>query len=64
MAQKKPMSNRAKKPKVIGNIVKPKAKVDNNKRKRYVNPIALNYVLRLSYLAALRRINKKDEGWQ
>ena len=32
--------------------------------KRYVNPITLNCVLRLTYLAALRKIEKKDEEWQ
>ena len=41
-----------KRPKIIGN---------NDKRKRYVNPTTLNYMLRPTYLAALRKIKKKDE---
>ena len=63
-----------KRPKVVGNIKGPKAnraikipkvfKVDD-KRKRYINPITLSYVLiRPTYLAALRKIKKKDEEWQ
>ena len=57
-------------PKIIGNIEEPKdnsrvikipkvIKV-NDKRKRYLNPITLNYVLRPTYLASLRKI--KEEG--
>ena len=56
--------------KVIGNIEEPKAnrviktpeevKIDG-KRKRYVNPITLSYVLRPAFLAALCKIKKKDE---
>ena len=62
-----------KRPKVIENIEEPKAnrvikipKVDkvDDKRKRYVNPITLNYVLRPTYLAALYKIKKKDKEWQ
>ena len=62
-----------KRPKVIGNIEEPKAnkvikipKVVNvdNKRERYLNPITLNYVLRPTYLAALRKIKKKNGEWQ
>ena len=59
-------------PKVIGNIEEPKAnrvikipkevKVDD-RHKRYLNPITLKYVLRPIYLAALRKIKKKDEEW-
>ena len=59
-----------KRPEIIGNVEEPKAnrvintpkkvKVDD-KRKRYVNPMSLNYVLRPTYLAALRKIKKKDE---
>ena len=41
-----------KRPEVIGS---------NDKRKRYVNPITLNYVLRPAYLAALRKIKKNNE---
>ena len=62
-----------KKPKVIWNIEEPKAnkiiktpkevKVDD-KRKRYVNSIMLNYVLRPTYLAASSKIKKKNEEWQ
>ena len=44
-----------KRPKVIGN---------NDKRKRYVNPITFNYVLRPTYLAASSKIKKKDEELQ
>ena len=59
-----------KRPKIVGNIEEPNAnrvikipkvtKVDD-KRKRYVNPIMLNYVLSPTYLAALRKNRKKDE---
>ena len=62
-----------KRPNVIWNIEEPEAnrvinipkafKVDD-KRKRYVNPITLNHVLRPTYLAALRKIKKKDEELQ
>ena len=38
-------------------------KVDD-KRKRYLNSITLNCVLRPTYLAALRKIKKKDEERQ
>ena len=55
---------------VIGNIEEPKAnnvikipEVDD-KRKRSVNAIMLNYVLIPTYLAALHKIKKKDEEWQ
>ena len=57
-----------KKPKIIGDTEEPKAnrvikiKVDD-KHKRYINHITLNYVLRPTYLAAKRKI-KKDEEWQ
>ena len=40
-----------------------KVKIDD-RRKRYVNPITLSYVLRPTYLAALCKIKKKDEEWQ
>ena len=60
-----------KRPKVIGNIEEPEAnkvikipkvfKVEDDKHKRYVNPIRLNHVLRPTYLAVLRKIKKKDE---
>ena len=62
-----------KNPKIIGNIEEPNAdrvikipkvvKVDDQ-RKRYVNPITLNYVLRPTNLAALRKLKKKDEEYQ
>ena len=62
-----------KRPKAIGKIEEPKAnrvikipkevRVDD-RRKRYINPITLNYVLRPTYLAALRKMKKKDEEWQ
>ena len=62
-----------KKAKVIGNTEEPKVnrvikipevvKVDDE-RKRYVNLITLNYVQRPTYLAAIRKIKKKDEEWQ
>ena len=32
--------------------------------KKYVNPITLNYVLRPTYLAALRKLKKTDEVYQ
>ena len=62
-----------KRPKVIGKIKKIKAKEvikrptiigNNDKRERYLNPITLNYVSRPTYLAALRKIKKKDEDLQ
>ena len=62
-----------KRPKIIGNIEEPKAnrvikilkevKVDD-RPKRYVNPVTLNYMLKPTYLAALCNIKKKDEEWQ
>ena len=39
------------------------AKVDD-KHKRYVNPVTLNYVLRPNYLAALCKNKKKNEEWR
>ena len=39
------------------------SKVDD-KRKRYINPITLNYVLRPTYLAALHKIKKNNQEWQ
>ena len=70
---KRTASKVIKRAKVIGNIEKPKAnrviktpkevKVDD-RRKRYVNLITLNYVLRQTYLAALRKIKKKGEKLQ
>ena len=62
-----------KRPKIIGKFKEIKAKEvikrpiitgNNDKRERYVNPITLNYVLRPTYLAALRKIKKKDEELQ
>ena len=44
------------KPTIIFNIF--------DERKRYVNPITQNLVLRPTYLAALRKIKKKDEELQ
>ena len=35
-----------------------------DRRERYFNPITQNYVLRPTYLAALRKIKKKDEELQ
>ena len=35
-----------------------------DRRKRYLKPVTFNYVLRPTYLAALRKIKKKDEEWQ
>ena len=65
--------NEIKRPDIIGNVEEPKAyrviktpktvKVDD-KRKRYVNPITLNYVLRPTYLAVLCKIEKKDAELQ
>ena len=62
-----------KRPEVFGIIEEPKAnrvikipkvvKADV-KRKRFVNPITLSYVLRPTYLAALGKIEKRDEEWQ
>ena len=45
-------------------IKRPKITGNNDKRKRYVNPITLNYVLRPTYSAAFRKIKKKDEELQ
>ena len=42
----------------------PKVVNVDNKRKRYINPITLNCVLRPTHLAALREIKKNDEEWQ
>ena len=42
----------------------PKVTKVDDKRKRYVNPIMFNYVLKLTYLAALRKIKKKNEELQ
>ena len=62
--------NIEKKPTIIG---KPKKRIIKqptiifNKidgRRRYVNPITLNYVLRPTYLAALRKLKRKDEELQ
>ena len=60
--------NEIKRPKIIGNVEEPKAyrviktpkevKVDD-KRKRYVNPVTLNYVLRPTYLAANVRLRRR-----
>ena len=59
-----------KRPKLTVKIKKIKAKEvikrptnigNNDKRERYVNPITLNYVLRPTYLAALRKIKKDVE---
>ena len=62
-----------KRPKLIGKIKKIKAKEvikrptiigNNDKCERYINPITLNYVLRPTYSASLRKIKKKDEELQ
>ena len=58
-----------KRPKLIGkintrNIKRPILILNNDKRERYFNPITFNYVLRPTYLAALRKIKKKDEELQ
>ena len=59
-----------KRPKLIGKptlrkIKRPTIIVDTiDRRERYFNPITQNYVLRLTYLAALRKIKKSDEELQ
>ena len=51
-------------PELTGKIERPTVIGNNDKHEKYVNPITINYVLRPTCLAALRKIKKKDKELQ